>query len=394
MKAISSKRTETLLVVLAILGIALGYALTLRDELSQQAFLPPVKPGDEEDWRIQDETNTIDVFEFAREGVVMVSVQRSAGSDGLELSTKGNGSGFFVNDQGYLVTNYHVVRDASVISVHTYWGRSYTATVVGGDRLTDLALLRVSIPDYEVTPLSFADPHGVRVGQKAIVVGSPLATGSSLGLDRSPTVTSGIVSAKDRSLPVESLTRPGVNDYTIENLIQTDAAVNPGNSGGPLLNSSGEVVGVVTAIIDSANGIGFAIPSEVVLEVITQIMQTGEVKRAFMGVAYQPLDEIAEALGEDYAELGLPTKEGALVSDVDSLGPAEKAGIKGGQQKVTVAGQDVVLGGDIIVAIGDVKVLGSNLSQEILKYKPGDKVQVQIIRNRMKLSVEVALGLR
>ncbi len=323
----------------------------------------------------------------------MVSTQRS-GAGGSGIATRGNGSGFFVNDQGYLVTNHHVIEGATTITIHTYRGYSYPATVVGSDRLTDLALLRASIPGYEITPLIFADYSLVRVGQKAIVVGSPLATGSSLGLDRSPTVTTGIISATDRSLPVESLTRPGVNDYTIENLIQTDAAVNPGNSGGPLLNSSGEVVGVVTAIIDSATGIGFAIPSDVVQEVIPEIMRNGEVKRAFMGVAYQPLDEIAKAIGEAFEELGLATREGALITDVDQGGPADKAGLVGGNRRVTIRGQDVMLGGDIIIGIGEAKIQGSNLTKEILKYKPGDTVQVEVLRRGRKLSMTVVLGSR
>ncbi|MGI6642738.1 MAG: S1C family serine protease [Bacillota bacterium] len=400
LKSGPTRKTETILLLLAVAGIVLGGLLTVKDTRiggvtfrPWSSVIPPVTHLQEDDWRIQDELNTINVFEVAKHGVVMVSTER-LGPGGSGIATRGNGSGFFINDEGYLVTNHHVVDGCDTITVHTYRGYPYPATIVGTDRLTDLALLKVTIPKYEITALPFADYSLVRVGQKAIVVGSPLATGSSLGLDRSPTVTTGIISAIDRSLPVQSLTRPGVNDYTIENLIQTDAAVNPGNSGGPLLNSSGEIVGVVTAIIDSATGIGFAIPSNVVQEVIPEIMRNGEVKRAFMGVAYQPLDEIAKAIGEAFEELGLPTREGALITDVDPGGPADKAGLVGGSRKVTVRGQDVMLGGDIIIAIDETKIQGSNLTREILKYKPGDEVQIEVLREGRKLQMTLVLGSR
>lgn len=354
---------------------------------------------DEDSWRIQDETNTIEVFEKASQGVVMVSTSVRtgsglSGSGSREESKKGNGSGFFIDSQGHVVTNYHVIEDASSIVVHTFDGSSYEASVVGSDRLTDLAVLKVTVPADHIHPLSLADYSLVKVGQKAIVIGSPLATGSRLGLDRSPTITTGVISAKDRSLPVESLSKPGVNDFIIENLVQTDAAVNPGNSGGPLLNSRGEVVGVITAIIDSARGIGFAVPCSVVKEVVPAILQHGSMKRAYMGISYVGLDDLSKSMGADYINLGIGVSQGALVTEVEVEGPAQKAGLRGSDREVTVNGQTFRVGGDVIVSVNGIKIRGTDLTEEILKYSPGQKIRVEVRRGGKSVSLNIVLGWR
>ncbi len=402
-KTSNFRKPEYWLLILAVAGIILGTLATAGENpspLLAGARLPTriSKPtsSDEAAWRIQDEENTVQVFESAMRGVVMVSTSRTSRTSGGRpaISRKGNGSGFFVDNQGHVVTNNHVVEEAIDIEVQTASGNSYKATVVGTDRLTDLAVLKVQAPAGEVYPLSLADYQTVHVGQKAIVLGSPLATGSSMGLDRSPTVTTGIISAKDRSMPIESPTDPNVNDYTIENLIQTDAAVNPGNSGGPLLNSSGEVVGVVTAIMDSANGIGFAIPSQVVADVVPQILKNGKVTRPFMGVEYLRLDLLGRDLGSAFSQLGLATSQGALVTDVKLGGPGEKAGLKGSNGIVTAGGQEVPVGGDIITSVDGAVVTGSNLWALIEKHKPGDKVKLEVLRGGQKIIVDLVLGSR
>lgn len=400
----SRLKPEYWLLILAVVGIVFGTLATLGDRLAPSfAGPPPSLPlprpsaSEEEAWRIQDEQNTVEVFEAAKWGVVKVTTSRAErGYNGSPVSArKGNGSGFFVDRQGHVVTNYHVIEDATTIEIQTISGRSYPAVVVGADRLTDLAVLRADIPENEVYPLVLADYSLVRVGQKAIVLGSPLATGSSMGLDRSPTVTTGIISAKDRSMPIESLTKPNVNDFTIEDLIQTDAAVNPGNSGGPLLNSHGEVVGVVTAIMDAANGIGFAIPSQVVAEVVPELILHGKVVRAYMGVQYHRLDEMNAALGDAvFSEAGYPPTWGALVTGVDKGGPADKAGLRPCDEMVVVNGTELPVGGDIIVSLDGVPITGSNLSDEILKHKPGDRVVVEVLRGNRRVKVELILGSR
>lgn len=400
-----SHKPEAWLLILALIGAITGSLATYGREAADRASTgsPPgitlaQSSPDEEAWRIQDEENTVQVFEAAIRGVVMVTTYGSSGRSGPDtsgLSRLGNGSGFFIDSEGHIVTNNHVVEEATSVEVRTYSGQVLPATVVGTDRLTDLAVLSVDIPEEEVYPLTLADYSQVRVGQKAIVLGSPMATGSDMGLDRSSSVTTGIISAKDRSLPIESVTRPGVNDFTVENLIQTDAAVNPGNSGGPLLNSKGEVVGVVTAILDSASGIGFAIPSEVVYQVVPQILQTGSMTWAFMGVSYYPIDALLEGLdSQSIAKLDLGVTEGALVTDVNQDGPADKAGIKGSLRTVTIDGEDYPAGGDIIASMDGTPVRGSDLSSLITRHKPGDKVVLDIIRDGKHLTVEVVLGSR
>jgi 2-alkenal reductase len=400
-----SRKPEYWLLVLALLGILLGTVATYAGRLSPDvpgmagvARPPAITGGSEASWRLQDEQNTVEVFEATKRGVVLVATTRgSQGAAGRPgTSRKGNGSGFFIDQQGHIVTNNHVIEDATAIEVQTFAGTIYKATVIGSDRLTDLAVLQVQgVPKEEIFPLKLADYETVKVGQKAIVLGSPLATGSSMGLDRSPTVTTGIISAKDRSMPIESLTKPNVNDFTVENLVQTDAAVNPGNSGGPLLSSKGEVIGVVTAIMDSASGIGFAIPSQVVADVIPKILQSGGVRRAFMGIAFLPLDRLSKDMdAASFAQLGLSVSKGALVTEVESGGPAEKAGIKGSTRRVTIGGQEFATGGDVIVSIDGVEVAGSDLSGEILTHKPGDKVRLGLVRDGRRITVEVTLGSR
>jgi len=401
LKKRSPGKAEYLLLFLAALGIALGTLATLGESLRPQVPGVQASQGisrptqsDELKWAIQDEQNTVDVFEYAKWGVVKVSTSRD--SSGVSSSArKGNGSGFFIDDEGHVVTNYHVVEDATGIEVQTTSGKTYKASVAGQDRLTDLAVLSVEVGADAIYPLALADYSQVRVGQKAIVLGSPLATGSSMGLDRSLTVTTGIISAKDRSMPIESLTQPNVNDFTIEDLIQTDAAVNPGNSGGPLLNSSGEVVGVVTAILDSANGIGFAIPSQVVEAVVPELIQNGKVTRAFMGVLFLRLDLLYGELGSAaFTDAGYPTTRGALITKVEAGGPGEKAGLLASDKVVSAQGQEMYVGGDIITGLDGVLITGSNLSDEILKHKPGDTVRLDVLRQNRKISMDLTLGSR
>lgn len=377
------------LFLLAFLGTILGAGLTLAADRSpfRGDNLNLTLVGNNDSAGLTDEDNTIAVYDRAKEGVVMVLTQY--GSPGRI----GNGSGFFWDRKGHVVTNYHVVEGAQSIVIHTFAGDSYDVRVVGMDRLTDLAVLEIVGATPEVVPLMRGNSDQVKVGQKAIVLGSPLASGSSLGLDRSPSITTGVISAKDRSLPIESEVKPGVTDFTIENLLQTDAAVNPGNSGGPLLDSHGRVVGIVTAIIDSANGIGFAIPINVAETVVPQLIQYGQVKRAFLGISYLPLDTLSRTLGDEFKTLNLPDK-GALITEVDTGGPAEKAGLLGGTRVVTLQGQNIVLGGDIIVSLDGKVIYGENLLSEILKYSPGSRVTVEVLRNGKRLTFKVVLGSR
>ncbi len=229
---------------------------------------------------------------------------------------KSLGSGFMISADGYIVTNDHVVRDAESIQVKLSNDKVYDAKIIGGDQKSDIAVIKINATDLPVAVLGNSDK--LEVGQWAIAIGNPF------GLDR--TMTVGVISATGRS-------NMGIETY--ENFIQTDASINPGNSGGPLLNIYGEVVGINTAIVAAGQGIGFAIPVNMAKPIFSQLIQKGNVSRGYMGVTIQPVtEELAKSFGLDQAK-------GALVNDVLSGGPADKAGIKQGDIITGLNGTDV-----------------------------------------------------
>jgi serine protease Do len=266
------------------------------------------------------------------------------------------GSGFIVSADGYIVTNNHVIKDAKEITVTLNDGREFDAVVKGSDSRTDLAVLKIE--EKNLPFLTFGDSDELKAGEWVVAVGNPF------GLEG--TITKGIVSAKGR----QDL---GIAPY--EDFIQTDAAINLGNSGGPLLNMSGEVVGVNTAIFSRNGGnmgIGLAIPSKMVKPVIDQIMDNGAVKRGYLGIILQPVDkELCDALNLDKLE-------GVLVSDIVKDSPASKAGL---QQ------------GDIIVQYNDKPIKNVNkFRNEIAMMSPDSKVKLQVLRNNKKQNITVLLG--
>lgn len=398
----------------AVGGIAMSFAMRwqqpgyvpvaggyLVGDSAQRRVAPPT------DWT-DDEVNTWSIVELASAAVVQIQTEgppRRTTRDGRplppwmqpeggddELVPLGVGSGFVLDQAGHIVTNHHVVKDADNFKVVFADGYQVDAKLLGSDRLTDLAVLKVDVPAERLQPLPLADSDDVQVGQKAIAIGSPMVT-EGFGLGRSPTVTQGIVSAKDRSLAIPSETDPSVRDYQIDNLIQTDAALNPGNSGGPLLDSQGRVIGVNTAVLPTAQGIGFAVPSNTVRAVVPQLIESGAVQRAALGITYQALDKLKESLGPAFSQLNLPP-EGALVVTVSEGGAAEQAGIRGGETEVVVSGTAFRLGGDVITAVGGVKIHGDNLATEILRHRPGDTVTLTVLRDGAELEVTVKLGQR
>jgi serine protease Do len=267
-----------------------------------------------------------------------------------------SGSGFLVTQDGYVVTNNHVIKDASKITVTLNDGREYPATVKGADPRTDLALLKID--EKNLPFLSFGDSDNLKIGEWVVAIGNPFGIGATL--------TAGIVSAKGR----QDL---GIASY--EDFIQTDAAINPGNSGGPLFNLQGEVIGVNTAIFTRSGGymgIGLSIPSRMAQNVIDQILETGIVNRAYLGIILQPVDkDLASALE-------LENQEGVLISDVVKGSPAAKAGL---QQ------------GDIILQTNDktVKTV-TKLRNDIALMNPGSEIKLQILRNNKKMILTACLG--
>jgi S1-C subfamily serine protease len=289
------------------------------------------------------------------------------------------GSGFVVDKSGNIVTNFHVVEGAETIRVGFSNRDTVQARLVGSDPSTDIAVLRVDVNANALTPVPFGNSARVEVGDQVVAIGNPF------GLDR--TATAGIVSAVQRLI-----TAP--NQFTIDHVIQTDAPINKGNSGGPLLNTRGEVIGVNTQIetggISTGNvGIGFAVPSNTVKNIVAQILRTGRVEHAHLGIQGHP---ITSELADSYR---LPVEEGVLVEAVTNGSGADRAGLREGETDVVVSGVTYILGGDIIVAADGKKVSSiEELRDAIAAHKPGDKIKLEVYRDAKKTSVLVTLGRR
>lgn len=270
---------------------------------------------------------------------------------------QGVGSGVIVNPDGYILTNHHVVDGALEIRVEMTDNRTFTAKLVGSDQPSDLAVLKIDATNLPT--LAFSDSDKVRVGDFVLAVGNPMGIGQ--------TVTSGIISAKGR--------QTGLSDGSFEDFLQTDAAINRGNSGGALVNTNGELVGINSQILSPSGGnigIGFAIPSNMAKVVMDQLLKTGKVRRGMLGVSIQPVD------ADLAASLSLPAARGAIVTSVTPAGPAEKAGIKRG---------------DVITGINNQVVTDSNgLRNLVASIAPGTNVKVSAVRDGREQNFQVALA--
>ena len=290
------------------------------------------------------------------------------------------GSGFVIDKSGHIVTNHHVVENATEIEVSFSAQDSVRARIVGQDPSTDLAVLKVDVDARALTPLELGNSDRVEVGDSVVAIGNPL------GLTRSVTV--GIVSALHRPLAAP-------NDFTIQDVIQTDAAINSGNSGGPLIAANGRVIGVNTAIATGNTGatgnigIGFAVPVNTVREVVSQIIDKGRVEHPFLGVSTQAIDE-------EIADLfNLPVDKGVLVVRVFESSGAGRAGLRAGDTDVVVGGESYRLGGDIIVAVdGQAIDAPQELGELVSEKKVGDKLRIEAYRGDEKRTFEVTLGPR
>jgi len=320
--------------------------------------------------------NVNEIYERAAPGVVQITTMSGSG---VSLPAgRALGSGFVVDKAGHIVTNYHVIEGGSSEIRVSFSNRdTVEAELVGSDPSTDLAVLRVDTSASALTPLSLGNSDAVEVGDPVVAIGNPF------GLDR--TATAGIVSALQRLI-----TAP--NQFTIDHVIQTDAPINHGNSGGPLLDDQGQVIGVNTQIetggASTGNvGIGFAVPSNTVKDVVAQILRKGHADHAYLGISGQ-------ALTNDVAETyNLPTRQGVLVATVTSRSGADDAGLRAGKTEVVVAGETFVLGGDIIVAIDGTSITSvEDLRDAIAAHEPGQKVRLTVYRGAKKKSVRVTLG--
>ena len=350
------------------------------EDLILETNTPVLKIDDSSARFTLDEQQNISVYEKCNEAVVNITTQVMGYNWFYEpvYTSSGSGSGSIIDKRGYVVTNVHVIENASVITISLSDGSSYEGKIVGQDKESDIAVLKFEVPQNVVLKtISFVDATNLKVGQKVIAIGNPF------GLER--TMTTGIISGLGR--PIQES-----QNVIIRNMIQTDAAINPGNSGGPLLDSQGRMIGINTIIYSksgSSSGVGFAIPVSTARRVVSDLLKFGKVNRGVM-----KLDLIQNtARIANYAGYNIST--GMIVSRVRNGSRADQAGIQGGTQAVkygTFNPQTIYLGGDIIVAIDNIEITKLADYYSALESKvPGDSVNVTVIRKGKKQTLKVVL---
>jgi S1-C subfamily serine protease len=328
----------------------------------------------------QDELQNINIYEKCNEAVVNINTKVTTYDWFLEpyVQDGGSGSGSIIDKRGYILTNVHVIQNATIIYVSLFDGTQYEAKIVGQDLDSDLAVIKFDPPEgMDLKTISFGDSTNLKVGQKVIAIGNPF------GMER--TMTTGIVSGLGR--PIQHS-----NKRIIRNMIQTDTAINPGNSGGPLLNAEGKMIGINTMIMSSSGnsaGVGFAVPSETAVRVVSDLLKYGKVQRGVLDAKILQLNRrIAQYAGLDIAS-------GILVSEVDRGGNAEKAGLKGGTEAVYYGNRTsiIYLGGDVITKIDGIKIASlADYYSALESKRPGDQIEVVVHRNRKDVKLKVTLS--
>ncbi len=326
------------------------------------APVPPLSPNA----RIEDERNTIGVFKACAPSTVFVTQTRVMIDYNAGVAQEvpaGSGSGFVWDEQGHIVTNYHVVEGARSLSVTFHDQQVFEAKVVGLEPRKDIAVIKVDAPAKLLVPIKVAKTTQLEVGQKAIAIGNPF------GLDH--TLTTGVISALGRQVQ-------GAGGVTIRDMIQTDAAINPGNSGGPLLDSSGQLIGMNTMIFSKSGasaGIGFAVPVATISRIVPQIVKTGRAEQLGLGIGIDPMQKLERRLGI----------RGVIVLAVPPESPAAKAGMKG----VAQTGRGIVLG-DVIVAVDETRIeTFDDLYTALDAHKPNDMVKVTVARGDTTATLNV-----
>jgi S1-C subfamily serine protease len=320
-----------------------------------------------------EEQNNISVYKRNIPSIVNVT-SRAVTFDffyGL-VPQEGQGSGFIIDKEGHILTNYHVIAEARQVEVTLHNRKKYKATVIGTDPPHDLAVIQIKAPD--LVPAVLGDSRNLQVGQKVYAIGNPFGLAG--------TMTRGIVSS------IRPVREP--NGAMIDEAIQTDAAINPGNSGGPLMNWHGEVIGINTMILSSVGqnaGIGFAIPINTAKAVLNDLVTLGRVRRPALGVR---TIEITPELAD---EIGLPVDYGLLIIQVTPGGAAEQAGLHAGTERAYLGNTPIMLGGDLIIAIDGEKLqTQDDLAQAMNNHRAGDTVKITIYRSKRKMDVNVSLG--
>ncbi len=354
-------------------GIVVGVDRVMnRFEPSQAAFSETPPAGITDPSTSTDEQNNIEVYRALSPGVVFIhSTSYSRDFFGFVEPQEGSGSGSILDQQGNILTNYHVIAGAQKLSVSMGGKKDYPAIVVGRDPDTDLAVIRLTEkPAGPLTVVPMGDSDKLVVGQKVLAIGNPF------GLDR--TLTTGVISGLQRPIRAR-------NDRLIEGAIQTDASINPGNSGGPLLDSRGRMIGINSQILSpsgSSAGVGFAVPVGIAKRVVPQLLQNGQVRRPKLGISTRDVETIRN-------QVDLPVNDGVLIVQVARGSGAATAGLRGIQQ--TEMG-DIELG-DIIIGVDSDKVANSDdLFRVLDRHQIGETVQVQIWRNGRRMGVPVRLS--
>jgi S1-C subfamily serine protease len=323
--------------------------------------------------RDPEEQNNINVYRKNIGAVVNITSRVQAYDFFYGLySQEGQGSGFVIDKEGHILTNYHVIAEARQVEVTLHNRKKYKATIVGTDKSHDLAIVQIKAPDLQ--PIILGDSANLQVGQRVYAIGNPFGLAGTL--------TQGIVSS------IRQVQEP--DGLVIEEAIQTDAAINPGNSGGPLLNWHGEVIGINTIIASSVGqsaGIGFAIPINTAKAVLNDLVTLGRVRRPALGIRTIPIDpELAD-------ELSLAADYGLLIVQAVPGGSADRAGLRGGSERAQLGNTLIMIGGDLIVAIDGEKIDSQQILAQIMnKHRAGDTVKVTIFRGKKRMEVSVVLG--
>jgi S1-C subfamily serine protease len=397
-----SRTPTVLLVIIVIVSLVAGglvggltsYSTTsekidnLQNQLTTiQQQLSQVQPTQNIDYQnvtvvSEDSVSVSQLYAQVEESVVVIRGMMLSQYDffGREYYSQIQGSGFVYNfmGQNVIVTNYHVVDGAVNITVTFANGNAYTATALGSDPYAELGVLSVDAPEEEFVPIEIASSTSLQVGDRVIVVGTPYGLAGSM--------SAGYVSALGRTLTAET-----TGGYVIANVIQTTAALNPGNSGGPVLNYKGQVVGIATAIVADSEGLGFAIPSNTILGEIGDLINTGSyTDHPWLGASGTDMSyEIAEVMDSDVTY-------GWLIAQVTSGGPSANAGLQGGTEQAVVVDEQVIVGGDIIIAINGTRITGiDDMSAYLEEYTlPGQTVNLTVVRDKEAIFVPLELGSR
>ncbi|MFQ6079933.1 MAG: S1C family serine protease [Thermodesulfobacteriota bacterium] len=326
--------------------------------------------------KTEDEENNISIYRQVAPGVVNITsvvVERDFFFN--PIPREGAGSGSIIDADGHILTNHHVIRDSTKLEVTLSDGSKWPARLVGVDPDNDLAVIKVDAPKEKLTVIPMGGSSELQIGQKVLAIGNPFGLGQTL--------TTGVISSLGRSIRSEAGT-------TIEDVIQTDAAINPGNSGGPLLDSKGRIIGINSAIISPTGasvGIGFAIPINTAKRILPELISKGHVSYPWIGASVYPL------IPEFAKFLGLEVERGAVIAEVVAGGPSDRVGLRGGDRLVQVGNSLIPVGGDVITEMDGKKVTSSDeLIGMIRNHRPGDRVELKLLRNGEFLRIKMTLG--